>query len=79
MGGARDRQLLLGKIGRGLGEQERLQRLSRRPQERDQVGVAVGIDDLAVVNRYRVDAVRRLDDSPSFHGYCERVHSGTYA
>ena len=74
--GARDRELGVGEVVVGLVERHRLDRLPRRAQEGDEVGVAGGRDDPSVAHGDRVDAVDRLDDVAARDGYADRVHGG---
>src|SRR5688572_29247564 len=79
MRGAGDGDLLVCKVRVLAHEQERLQRLGRRAHERDEVRVAVSLDELAVAHLDRVHAVARLDDASSLHGYADRIHGGNRA
>ena len=70
MGGARDRELVVGKVVVRLGERHRLDGLRRGPQVADEVVAAQ-----RPVGRCDVDEVDRLDDVAAPHDYPERTHA----
>jgi hypothetical protein len=72
VGGARDRQFLLGQAKGDEGKS--LERLRRRADEADDVRIAPGLRDLAVAHDDGVHEVARLHETPSGHGYIDRVH-----
>ena len=68
-----DRQLTVVEVGPRTDDRQRLDRLRRRPHERDEPAVARFRDDSAVPDRDRVDGVPSLDDVPAADGYRDRL------
>jgi len=73
---ARDRDLGLVEVGPRSDDGERLYRLGRAAEERDERGIAGARDDLALPHRDAVCAVSRLDDAAprGLHDY--GIHGG---
>ena len=71
-----DRDLLRRQVVARADERQRLERLRRRTQERDEVRVAGLLDDRAVAHGNRVDHVPRLDDLAAPDGDNDRIHGG---
>ena len=74
MRGAQERDLLVVELGPRPDDRERLERLRRRAEQRDELGVAGGELDPAVAHGDGVDDVPRLDDVAAHHLDEERLH-----
>ncbi len=74
MRGAGDRDLGVVEVGPGAHDRERLDRLRRAAERRDELGIAARGDDRAVGHRDGVDAMPRLDEiaAPGFDH--DRLH-----
>jgi hypothetical protein len=73
VGRAGDRELLVGEIPLLPCERQRLERLRRGTEERDEPRVAGLLDDPAVADGDRVDEVLGLDGASTLDHYSDRV------
>jgi hypothetical protein len=74
MGSRRDRDVCVVQVVARAHERQRLERLGRRAQRRDQLAVARLGDDLAIPYGNGVYEVDRLHERSAPHGYADRVH-----
>ena len=73
---AGDRDLGIVQIGPRANDGQRLERLRRAAEERAELRVSAGIDDLPVGDRDGVHAVPRLDDLTAPDLDHDRLHGG---
>ena len=75
--GGGDRDLLRRQVVARAHERQRLERLRRRAEERDEAGIARLLDHLAVAHHDRMHDVDRLDDAAPPDDHLDRVHRGS--
>ena len=72
-------RLFLIVAGAGISSSSAWKGFADEPRNRDQLGIAGGGDDLAVLVRDGVDAMHGLDDPAAAHGYAHCLHGGINA
>ena len=74
--GAGDRDLGIAQIGSRANDGQRLERLRRAPEERAELRVSAGVDDIPVGHGDSVHAMPRLDDLTAPDLDHDRLHGG---